>query len=594
MKITPIIKISFFLASLLIAFTACNTAKKAATLRKQAPSVVVLSVQEQRQFSYYFTEAVRQRLAENYDVAIELLSKCYQINDQEPNVMFELANVYASIGNSDAAISYLNSAVSLDKENIWYQLNLASLYIATHDLKNATAVYEYIAQQHPEREELSYTLVELYNRQSLYQEALNELNKIEKRQGVTEEISFEKYRIYSNLRDDKKAAKEIDALINKYPQEMKYRVFRGNIYFEVGDMPRALEMYNYVLERQPDNGLARLSMAEYYEKTGEQDKALDEMYYALRSRNIEVETKIGMLDQYLSILNANDLWKDKTAGLFDVLIEIHPTVVEIRYYRAIYLMASEQIDEAQKEFETILDLDPKKLEAYDGIIRIRMNKDDMEGMLTYTQKAIEALPDIPEWYLYEGIAYAQLKEYDKALKSYQDGIDLVKDKSAKSELLSNMYAQMGDIYAQILKKDLAFESYEKSLQYNHYNTHVLNNYSYYLAVEKRDLSKAETMIKECLKMIKPNSTVLDTYAWVLFQQGYYNLAKRQIEEAIKLDEEDTNGVLMEHYGDILYKTGDVDSAVEMWQKSLEKGNDSETLLLKIEKRTYIEYLEISE
>jgi len=43
-------------------------------------------------------------------------------------------------------------------------------------------------------------------------------------------------------------------------------------------------------------------------------------------------------------------------------------------------------------------------------------------------------------------------------------------------------------------------------------------------------------------------------------------------------------VIYEHYGDILWKTGDEVKALEMWKKSVEAGNDSETLKLKIENK----------
>ncbi|GHT35773.1 hypothetical protein FACS189434_13960 [Bacteroidia bacterium] len=39
---------------------------------------------------------------------------------------------------------------------------------------------------------------------------------------------------------------------------------------------------------------------------------------------------------------------------------------------------------------------------------------------------------------------------------------------------------------------------------------------------------------------------------------------------------------------MLYKTDSKDEAVEMWKKSLEKGNKSEKLKLKIEKKEYVE------
>ena len=47
-------------------------------------------------------------------------------------------------------------------------------------------------------------------------------------------------------------------------------------------------------------------------------------------------------------------------------------------------------------------------------------------------------------------------------------------------------------------------------------------------------------------------------------------------------------MIWEHYGDILYKTGDAQKAIEAWKKSAELGNKSKTNAKKIELGKYVE------
>lgn len=576
--------ITAFLVLLLAAFAlqSCGSSKKVA---KKKQTSYTLSAGEERRFTYFFYEALKQRELGNYDVAIELLTKCYHINDLDAALMSEFSNVYLSVGKVDYAISYLTNAVALDEENSWYQLNLANLYLAIGDIKTATEIFEFSSKKFPEKEELNHYLVELYMRQQRYNDAINALNTIEKKQGVSEDTSLEKWRIYYNLGEGKKAMKELDALIAKFPREMKFRILRGNVYFENEEFDRALAEYNYALDHEPDNGFARLSLTEYYQKTGEHEKALAETNYALRSKNIDVETKIGILDGYLSMLKEQKKWGDETINLFETLLEIHPNVIEIHHYYASHLIALEKFDAAEKEFETILDIDLQSIEAYFGIIQIKINQKKPEELVEVTNRAIEVLPDAPGWYLYQGIAHFQLKQLNEAVAAYQKGLSLVAD--TDGALKSDFYGQLGDTYFEKKEKESAFDSYENALKFNPMNAHVLNNYSYYLAEENQDLLKAEEMIKRCLKLTPRNTAALDTYAWVLFRQGYYNLAKRYVEEAIKYSEESSD-VIIEHYGDILYMTDDKEKALEMWKQSLELGNQSKTLLLKIQEEKYIE------
>ena len=113
----------------------------------------------------------------------------------------------------------------------------------------------------------------------------------------------------------------------------------------------------------------------------------------------------------------------------------------------------------------------------------------------------------------------------------------------------------------------------------------MNNYAYYLSEEKLDLKKAESLSAKTIEKEPKNSTYLDTYAWIFYQQGNYSLAKFYIERALdNIESEKDSGVISEHYGDILWKTGDAVKALEMWKKSFESGNVTDELKLKIENK----------
>ena len=66
------------------------------------------------------------------------------------------------------------------------------------------------------------------------------------------------------------------------------------------------------------------------------------------------------------------------------------------------------------------------------------------------------------------------------------------------------------------------------------------------------------------------------------------MAKIYIENAVKYSEEDPSAEVLEHYGDILFKTGEEEKALEQWEKAKELGSDSKTLDKKIKSKKYIE------
>ena len=132
----------------------------------------------------------------------------------------------------------------------------------------------------------------------------------------------------------------------------------------------------------------------------------------------------------------------------------------------------------------------------------------------------------------------------------------------------------------------AYAAYDSSLVYNPNNIGTLNNYAYYLSVERTNLDKAEEMSYKTVKAEPDNATFLDTYAWILFEKGNYAEARIYIDNAMKSDQEKSD-VIVEHSGDIYYMTGDVDGAMKYWQQALDMGSKSKTLKEKIKKKKYI-------
>ena len=120
---------------------------------------------------------------------------------------------------------------------------------------------------------------------------------------------------------------------------------------------------------------------------------------------------------------------------------------------------------------------------------------------------------------------------------------------------------------------------------------MLNNYAYYLSLQKKDLKRAEEMSRKSLEKEGDNPTYLDTYAWILFQQGRYNDAKVYIDSVLVLlgdSVEADDASLIEHAGDIYSKCGLTEQAVKYWQKALQLGKGSALLEKKIRKRKYVE------
>lgn len=184
-------------------------------------------------------------------------------------------------------------------------------------------------------------------------------------------------------------------------------------------------------------------------------------------------------------------------------------------------------------------------------------------------------PTMLPYYYYEGLCHYTLGEQEKAIDAFKRGVAHVEENS-DPEAVSDIYASLGDIYFNLKEKDLAFAAYDSALVFKSDNLMCMNNYAYYLSLEGKDLDKAEAMSRKTVEASPEEPTYLDTYAWILFKKEQYTQARLYIDETLKYAKETPEDAgLFEHAGDIYYKCGDRDAAMDFWKKALKLSDDEE-------------------
>jgi thiol-disulfide isomerase/thioredoxin len=150
-----------------------------------------------------------------------------------------------------------------------------------------------------------------------------------------------------------------------------------------------------------------------------------------------------------------------------------------------------------------------------------------------------------------------------------------------------LYIMLAGRFAQIGNQPRMYEVFESVLKMDPENAEVLNNLSYEWAKQGINLEQAEQYSQKAAALAHKRSSgqkpaglsrerwenilrmergnYLDTYGWVLYQKGDYNAALRELQKAFKLAEDPT---IQYHLGLALYRTGDLDGAIENLAASL--------------------------
>ncbi|MDU1890137.1 MAG: tetratricopeptide repeat protein [Dysgonomonas sp.] len=548
-----------------------------------------LSVDDRRKFDYFFYEAMDAKSRDKYDTSYDYLMHCLAIDSTNANIYYELGNYYNSLESKNKAINYFRKAVQYDSENYYYNMAYATMCLELKQYSDAIEQFEKLTKQDPDNNQLYIYLSEAYRMDGNLQSAISTLDKMEEISGLNEKVSLHKYQLYTVLKQENKAFAEIQKYIDKYPNETKYYTLLGDLYLQVGKTKEAYMVYSKAKAIDPDDPYLISSMAQYYEQTNNKSAAEQELHTALISTKMDVETKLAILGQYITRLQQDKKDLNIANALFDTLMIQHPQEPNLNLMYGNLLMIQDKKEEARSQFQLFADANPTNPVGWEQMLSTSF-PDSLDLSIKICKDAIAYIPDQPQFYFYLGISEHLKNNYRDALAALEEGAGYV-DENSNPKLLGDFYGQIGDLYFQLEKQDSAFATYEKALKYDPTNLGVLNNYSYYLSLARKDLDKAEKMSSITVKAEPSNPTYLDTYGWVLFEQGAYLISKIYIENALKYSGEkgeDISAEVYEHYGDVLYKTNEPDKALEYWIKAKEKGDSkSKTLDKKIETKTYI-------
>ncbi|WP_195715269.1 tetratricopeptide repeat protein [Ancylomarina sp. 16SWW S1-10-2] len=567
--------IVYVLVGVLMFSSSVSFAQKRGTDKKK--NKVELTEQKRLEFDYAFHEGEKALGLGEYEKAISWFANCLKLDTTSAVVYYELANIYISQENFNSALELARSAVALQPKNIWYQVQLAGIFKAKGMIDQACEVYENLAVQFPERDDFRLIQAELFISVEKFEEALEVYQTIEKKLGVTEDVSINKHTLYLRLNKRKNAYAELNKLIKKFPFKIETYGLLADMYLQDGNKEKALEQYKKIVEIAPENGLVHFYLAEYYRKEKQKEMAQSHLEKAFSSNMVSSDKKIQYLVGVVLADTQNPLSDENLKTLLDLLMKVHPDDIHVNLIYADYLRRQKDSVGARKLLRKVLLQEKNTYAIWEELMFIDNELLDFDSMFTESAEAIKYFPTQPLLYVFNGVAAAQKKDFETAVKTLTIGFNYVGNNLA---LRIQFLTYLGDSQYELGNIKKAFEAYDEVLLFEPANVVVLNNYSYYLSVLNQNLEKAKEMSLKCVQIEKENSTYLDTHAWVLFKLGSFSDAKIAMEKSLQFGGRES-AVIVEHYGDILYRLGEKEAAMAEWKNAEKIGEGSKQLLDKI-------------
>lgn len=525
---------------------------------------------------YYFLSGLREKTLSNTNGAIRNFLLCLDLDPANDGAYYELAMAYQALQQDEQALVAVEKAIQYNKEQVWYYQLKAQIQQQLSLFGKAADTYGMLTFLQPENEEFYFSQANALIFADKLDDALALYGKIEREFGYSDELVLQRQRIYLKRGNLAEAGKEIEGLVKRNPDEVRYYLMAAELYESNNLTDKAYEKYQQALKIAPDNGFLHLALADYYKVKGNKAAVFEEVKKAFFSDEIDLESKIRILYNNYVDTNEQNI-KSEAITLSNILIDKYPSDPKVYSIRGDFLYLLDKKKEACDLYKKALAVNKANYPIWEQLARIQLSLSDFKATEVTCTEALKHFPDKVLLYLFNGIAKTQNGNLTGAIEAYKSGLTYTQ---GNKDLTAQFYANMGDTYHAMGNYPESDKAYESSLSLDYDNALVLNNYSYYLSLRGKDLLKAERMARRANQLEPNNTSYEDTYGWVLYRLGRYQDARMWLEKALS-NNVSKSATLVEHYGDILFKLGDRESALSYWKKAKEYGSKSELLERKI-------------
>jgi tetratricopeptide (TPR) repeat protein len=574
-SLKKILLIAFLLISIISAGNAQeNLSKK--ERKKQANKTIT---------NRFFIEGTKLMALGDLEKSYFYFRKALDLSPEEPAINYKVAEVLIKTNQAKEALPFAEKAVKLDEDNKYYALMLAEIYSNLKQPLKAAEILNQLTVDGDKNQQYNLDLASIYLTAQEYERALIVLDRAEGYYGILEPITVQKQRIYLRKNNLKKAVEEGERLIEARPGNANYVLNLVEILYNNNRLEQALELVLGEINKYPNQSELQMAAYALLKEKGQLEQANVFLKTAFVSPDLDPEVKTKAYSTLLTDIKTAE--KEILLDFLETLmLEANPENAFVFGVIGERRMLTGEKEVGMEFFKKSLLLNPKDPKRLEQVIVGSFGENsDFEEIERFTILGVDNFPQSAEFWFYDGVVKAARKKDLDAVASLQKALEINANKNL--QLAQVAHGSLGSSLYNLGDKQKAFEEFEIALKLNPEDEQVLNNYAYFLSLDKQDLEKAKEMSEKVVKKFPKNGTFLDTHAWVLFQMGDYEAAKKFMLDALN-NETEPSGVMLEHYGDILYHLDEKAEALIYWKKAEQTSEKSDSLSQKIKEGKYYE------
>ena len=537
----------------------CSVSRKVTDIDEQ-------TVQRNIDYTLYdltYVEGIKEKMKSNFGEAIDKFEDAIEMNPESDAANYQISQIAALRRDYENALKYGIRAAMIDKENNWYMMNMANIYIQQSKLDSAAIWLEKSVGLEPENENEKYRLGNIYMQTGMDEKAEEIFEDFHLKYQGNEEIMLAVINVKLGLGKHKETEEIIKSELEKNPKNLRMKGILAKLYDEMGEKEKAERLYNEIMEEEQYDIALDFSYIDFLLKNKQYEKLIERINTIILSEYTAKEDKIGLIARIMQDSLLINNYPEKVVELGKSLIvnnKEDPTIVLIM--AEIY----EIVGNTDIEIRTLTDYIANHEEQYfvwEKLLLKLNESNNIDKLYTYAGRAAKLFNKAPLPKILYAYSLIENNKYDEAWEELRKVRILVNNEEQYLVQILSMEAEIAYRKGDIKE---ASEKFDRALEIEPGSPIVLNNYAYYLAEKDIRLKEAQDMIEKCLS-VEENIIYLDTYAWVLYKRGKYRESEKvmiRIFESGNIED----GELIEHYGFIKKALGKCEEAIVLWQTAL--------------------------
>lgn len=367
-----------------------------------------------------------------------------------------------------------------------------------------------------------------------------------------------------NAKDRVTALDAADKAIELDSGNSEARLLRAQILASSGDVDKGFAELDVALENDPDNLELHLGYARLLVEAGRYKKAATELetIYSLGQDNATALFTIGLLALESKRTEPAQKYFTRLLELDEFTSEAHfylGTIADTQFDYATAIVHYESVSSG----DSYLNAQIRAAELYGSSGRLEIGRERLQ-QLAIENPDPELRPRLLQaegrMLIESGNPAEAVEVLTEGVELYPENVDLLYSRGLAAE-------NSGD--HELFRKDL-----RRLIEIDPDHAHGMNALGYHYADENTNLEEAAVYLEKASAMLPQDPAIMDSLGWLKYRTGDFEESIKLLRQAYQIlpDPE-----IAAHLGEVLWVSGEQESAKEVWNHALKKTPDDKKL-----------------